>query len=432
MNRGNIEPRFPIQSKLSAETETLQTTGTDTLNSAYIEAGTGEFWRANAALFAAAFSTFALLYCVQPLLPELARVFRVGPTASSLALSIPTAGLGIGIMLGGSISEISGRKSVMCASLIASATLTVAAAAAPNWLLFLVARALAGFALSGLPAVAMAYVSEEFHPNASGLAMGLYIGGTGIGGMTGRLIAGFLTDEFSWRWALGGIGGLSLCLSVLFLAMLPASRHFTAHEPSVKELLATAKSHLRDPGLIRLYVMGFLLMGSNVSLFNYIAFRLVAPPYRLSQTAVGLIYLVYFFGVASSPWAGHLAGRRGSRAVLWVMVTIMLGGVIVSLAHPLWIVLAGFSVISFGFFGAHTVASAWIGRRAGTGKALAASLYLFFYYAGASILGTATGKAWTDEGWLGVGMSIIVVLAIGSVVSVRMRKMPEMQASAAE
>jgi len=409
----------------------LHSTNTGDWSSAYIEAGTGEFWRANVALFAAAFSTFALLYCVQPLLPELARVFRVSPTASSLALSIPTAGLGIGLLIGGSISEILGRKSVMCTSLIASAALTIAAAMAPNWPLFLVARALAGFALSGLPAVAMAYVSEEFHPNASGLAMGLYIGGTGLGGMTGRLIAGFLTDAFSWRWALGDIGGIALCSSVLFLALLPRSRHFRAHEPSVTELLATAKSHLHDRVLLRLYLMGFLLMGSNVSVFNYITFRLVAPPYRLSQSAVGLIYLVYVFGIASSPMAGHLAGRRGSRAVLWVMVVAMLSGVMITLAHPLWIVLAGFSLISFGYFGAHTVASAWIGRRAGSGKALAASLYLFFYYAGASILGTATGKAWTNAGWPGVAASIILVLGIGTAVSVRMRKMPEMQTSGA-
>ncbi|MGA9883960.1 MAG: MFS transporter [Candidatus Acidiferrales bacterium] len=405
----------------------MQPSHTRDLSPAFIEAGTGEFWRSNVALFAAAFSTFALLYCVQPLLPVLARVFRVSPMASSLALSIPTAGLGIGLIVGGSISEIWGRKSVMCASLLASGALTIAAAVAPTWPLFLIARALCGFALSGLPAVAMAYVSEEFHPNASGLAMGLYIGGTGLGGMTGRLIAGFLTDAFSWRWAIGGIGGIALCLTVLFITLLPTSRHFTAHEPSVTELLATAKGHLHDRGLILLFVMGFLLMGSNVSVFNYIAFRLVAPPYHLSPSAVGLIYLVYIFGVGSSPLAGQWAGRLGSRAVLWVMVTIMLGGVIITLAQPLWIVLAGFSVISFGYFGAHTVASAWIGRRAGTGKALAASLYLFFYYAGASILGTATGKAWADAGWPGVAASIILVLGIGTVVSVGMRKMPETQ-----
>jgi len=403
---------------------------TDTAGSSFIDAGTGTFWRANIALFSAAFATFAMLYCVQPLLPVLAERFRVTPTASSLALSIPTAALGIGIILASSVSEVSGRKHIMCWSLVIAAVLTLASAIATTWPLFLIARGLAGLALSGLPAVAMAYVSEEFNPRAGGLAMGLYIGGTGIGGMTGRLLAAFLSDVGSWRWALGAIGGISLILSVLFWLLLPASRQFRPHEPSLRELKATGVGHLKDSGLLRLYVMGFLLMGSQVSLFNYVTFRLMARPYSLSQTVVGVIFLVYVFGTASSAWAGNLAGR-GSRNVLWITTAIMLGGVGISLARPLWMVIASLAVICFGFFGAHTVASAWIGRRAKEGKALASSLYLFFYYAGASILGTTTGKAWTGAGWAGVAAAIGVVLAIGVVVSVRLRRLPGLQLSSA-
>lgn len=404
---------------------------TDTAGSSFIDAGTETFWRANIALFSAAFATFAMLYCVQPLLPVLAERFHVTPTASSLALSIPTAALGIGIILASSVSEVSGRKHIMCWSLVIAAVLTLASAIATTWPLFLIARGLAGLALSGLPAVAMAYVSEEFNPKAGGLAMGLYIGGTGVGGMSGRLLAAFLSDVGSWRWALGAIGGISLILSVLFWLLLPPSRQFRPHEPSPRELVATGVGHLKDSGLLRLYVMGFLLMGSQVSLFNYITFRLMARPYLLSQTVVGLIFLVYVFGVGSSAWAGNLAGR-GSRNVLWITTAIMLGGVGISLARPLWLVITSLAVICFGFFGAHTVASAWIGRRAKEGKALASSLYLFFYYAGASILGTATGKAWTGAGWAGVAAAIGVTLAIGLVASVRLRRLPGLQLSRAE
>lgn len=403
---------------------------TDTAGSSFIDAGTRTFWRANIALFSAAFATFAMLYCVQPLLPVLAERFRVTPTASSLALSIPTAALGIGIILASSISEVSGRKHIMCWSLVIAAALTLASAVATTWPEFLIARGLAGLALSGLPAVAMAYVSEEFNPKAGGLAMGLYIGGTGVGGMTGRLVAAFLSDVGSWRWALGAIGGISLILGVLFWLLLPSSRQFRPHEPSLRELVATGVGHLKDSGLLRLYVMGFLLMGSQVSLFNYITFRLMARPYLLSQTVVGLIFLVYVAGVGSSAWAGNLAGR-GSRNVLWITTAIMLGGVGISLSRPLWMVIASLAVICFGFFGAHTVASAWIGRRAKEGKALASSLYLFFYYAGASILGTTTGKAWTGAGWAGVAAAIGVTLAIGVVVSVRLRRLPGLQLSSA-
>jgi len=391
---------------------------------AYIEAGTGAFWGASLALFSAAFSTFALLYCIQPLLPVLARVFRVSPTVSSLSLSIPSAGIGIGIVLASSVSEVTGRKTIMFWSLAVSSVLTLVAAVAPTWTLFLSARALTGLALSGLPAVAMAYVSEEFHPKASGLAMGLYIGGTGLGGMTGRLVAGFLTDAFSWRAAVGVIGAIGLLSCVLFWLFLPASRHFVAHEPAVSKLVETGARHLKDPGLLRLYCVGFLIMGANVSLFNYIGFRLVEPPYRLSQSAVGLVFLVYLLGVASSPWSGAMAGRRSSSEVLLLTLTILLGGVVVSLAQPLWIVIAAFGAISFGFFGAHTVASAWIGRRAREGKALASSLYLFFYYAGASVLGTATGKAWTEIGWIGVAASIAAAIVVALIVSWSLRGLP--------
>lgn len=398
----------------------------------HILRGTGAFWLANVALFAAAFSTFALLYCVQPLLPVLARAFAVSPTISSLALSIPTACLGVGIVVASSFSEVLGRKQIMLWSLVASSLLSFAAALAPTWTLFLIARAFSGIALSGLPAVAMAYVAEEFDPSASGLAMGLYIGGTGLGGMTGRLLAAVLTDSFSWRWAIGVIGAIALGSSVLLGALLPASRHFRPHEPAIAKLFATAKNHLRDPGLLRLYVVGFLIMGGNVSLFNYIAFRLLAAPYRLSQSEVGLVFLVYLTGVASSAWAGELVGRRGSRNVLAWMVAIMLAGVLITLGQLLWIVIAGFALISFGFFGAHTVASSWIGDRAFEAKALASSLYLLFYYAGASILGTITGKAWMAIGWFGVAASIVIALIAALGVSIRLQTLPRLRQPASD
>jgi YNFM family putative membrane transporter len=55
-------------------------------------------------------------------------------------------------------------------------------------------RALAGLTLGGVPAGAMAYLSEEMHAKAIGLAMGLYISGNALGGMSGRLVTGAVTD----------------------------------------------------------------------------------------------------------------------------------------------------------------------------------------------------------------------------------------------
>ena len=77
---------------------------------------------------------------------------------------------------------------------------------------------LIGITLSGLPAVAMAYVSEEVDPKSIGLAMGLFIGGNAIGGMAGRIIGGVLTDLGSWRLAVGLIGAIGLVVGACRLA----------------------------------------------------------------------------------------------------------------------------------------------------------------------------------------------------------------------
>ena len=191
---------------------------------AFIERGTRAFVQTNLALFAAGFATFALIYCVQALLPEFSAAFGVSAAASSLALSLTTGAMAFCLLVASALADAWGRKQLMTTSLLASAVLTVAAAAAPRWGELLALRALTGVAISGLPAVAMAYVSEEMHPKSIGLAMGLYIGGSGLGGMSGRLIVGVVADVAGWRAAMLAIGLLGLACGLVFWRSLPAGR----------------------------------------------------------------------------------------------------------------------------------------------------------------------------------------------------------------
>ena len=69
-----------------------------------IHQGTPEFRRTNLALFSAGFATFALLYCVQPLMPVFAREFHVKAAQSSLTLSLTTGLLAPAMMVAGSWS----------------------------------------------------------------------------------------------------------------------------------------------------------------------------------------------------------------------------------------------------------------------------------------------------------------------------------------
>ena len=178
----------------------------EAVESGFIERGQRGYRPTMLALFLGAFSTFVLLYCVQPLMPILSDAFGIDAATSSLSLSVSTGMLAIGLLITGPISDAVGRKSVMTIALLAASTCTLLAAVMPNWTGILVMRALAGLSLSGLCAVAMTYLNEEIHPRYVGLSMGLYISGNSIGGMSGRLISGVMVDWVPWRWTLATIG----------------------------------------------------------------------------------------------------------------------------------------------------------------------------------------------------------------------------------
>lgn len=386
-----------------------------------IRIGSPAFGRTSAALFAAGFATFALLYCVQPLLPMFSASFGVGAAGASLALSLTTGLLAASMLVAGVLSESWGRKPMMVGSLLLSALLALFSAHLPHWQAFLATRALMGVALSGLPAVAMAYVGEEMHPRSLSSAMGLYVAGTGLGGMAGRLLTGLLTDWWGWRNAMLAMGMIALVCVVMLWRWLPASRHFNRRPLRLKPLIGTYGRHARDDVLPWLFAEGFLLMGAFVTIYNYAGYRLIAPPYLLSQTGIGLIFSVYLFGILCSAGIGSLSARVGRRTLLSAMIVAMALGVALTHAHGLVAIVSGIAILTAGFFGAHSTVSAWVGARVATGKAQASSLYLFAYYMGSSVLGSLGGWFWGESGWAGVEAMALALLATALIVARRLR-----------
>jgi YNFM family putative membrane transporter len=379
-----------------------------------LERGTHAYWRASLALLFAGYATFSLLYCVQPLLPAFSATFGVSPAQSSLSLSLTTAMLAFAVFAAGFVSEGWSRHKLMTASLTASSLLTLAVAFTPQWHTLLLLRALEGLALGGVPAVAMAYLAEEVHPDGLGLAMGLYVGGTAIGGMAGRVITGIVADLFSWRVSVGTIAVLGILAMLAFRALLPPSRHFVPRRGlSFAHHRGALLRHLAWPSLRLLFLMGFVLMGSFVTLYNYIGYRLLAPPFQLSQAAIGGIFVVYLTGVVASPWSGRMADTFGRSRVLTGGLVVMLIGVALTMLHSLAAIAGGIACFTFGFFAGHSVASGWVGRLAKEAKGQAAALYLLAYYLGSSIVGSYGGRIWTSFAWPGVAGLVAVLLLTG-------------------
>ncbi|MDR7143633.1 MFS transporter [Rhizobium sp. BE258] len=378
----------------------------------YLTRGTASYRRASLALFLSGFSTFSLLYCVQPLLPVFASEFAVSPAESSLALSLSTGFLAIAIVCAAAVSEGLGRRSLMSISLIGASLLTIAAAFSPDWHLLLVLRGMQGFVLGGVPAVAMAYLAEEIDPKGLGATMGLYVGGTAFGGMSGRVLTGIFAEYLSWRPAMALMGTIGLAAAIGFILLLPASRNFvrrSGFDPRFH--LRAWIGHLRNPALPVVFAIAFLAMGSFVTIYNYAGFRLVAPPYELTQTELGLIFTVYMFGIGASSIGGILGDRFGHFAVLLTGLAVTAAGSAMTLSASLPVIILGIIVLTSGFFMSHSIASGLVGKLAKDTKGHASSLYMLAYYVGSSVMGSAGGWFFSAEGWSAVVFFTLAMLA---------------------
>jgi MFS transporter, YNFM family, putative membrane transport protein len=377
--------------------------------------------RVRLGLFAAGLATFALLYVPQPLLPELSRAFGASPAAASLAMSAGTFALAIAIIPVSSLSEVRGRREVMTVSVIAAAVLGLIAPLSPNLPALIGIRVLQGLALAGVPATAMAYLAEEVDRADLGRAMGLYIAGNAIGGLSGRVVAGILAEHGGWRVAMAGVSGLALACAVAFAVLLPRSSFFTPSPPRLRVLGATLASNLADTRLLRLYLIGFALMGAFVTVYNYLTFRLSAAPFGLSASVIGALFTVYLAGTWSSTLAGRLADRAGRRVVLAVGAAVAIGGVALTLPSSLALIVAGLVALTAGFFAAHSVASGWVGGLAPVAPAQASALYLCLYYIGSSVAGSAGGIFYAHGGWplTAAFAAALLAIAMASAVSLR-------------
>ncbi len=389
-----------------------------------LAAGSAAHRSAKWALFVGGFSVFAMFYGPQPLLPLFAAEFRLTAAQASGVLSATAGAMAMGLIPAGLLAQRFGPKPVMLAAIVLGALCSLLCAVAPDHASLIALRALLGLGLAGLPAVASAWLAEELDPAALGQAVGLIIAGNAAGGMSSRLVCGVLADHGNWRAAFAGLGALGAIAAFEFWRSLPASRRHRPRPLHPRHALADLRAVFRERGLLPLFGLALLLMGSFVSFYNYLGFRLVQAPFGLSHGAIGAIFLLYVVGMISSPWAGRQADRRGSSRVLAAMLALCAAGLALTLAPALPVIIAGVALFTFGFFAAHSVASSWVGRLAHRSKALAAAVYLTAYYLGASAMGWLGGHAWAAGAWPGV-LGFLGLLWLGCAgLALRLARLP--------
>lgn len=387
-------------------------------------AGSRGYRRVTAALYGAGLASFAAMYCTQALLPAFSTYYRITPAIAALSVSLTTGVLALSVIPASVLSERYGRVTVMLTSGVVASLIGLALPFSPSLGVMLVGRALHGVALAGIPAVAMAFLAEEVHASSLGSAMGRYIAGTTVGGLTGRIVPSLVVDVSNWRVALLACSVMTLAGTAVFAMLVPRSQFFTPKSATVRSTVRTVAGHLRNPVLLKLFALGFALMGAFVTVYNYLGYRLTAPPFGLSPSVVGLLFVLYLAGTWTSVAAGRLADRRGRAFVLGGALPITATGLLLTVPHSVAAVIVGLAVFTGGFFAAHTVASGWVGAVARRNRAEASALYLFSYYLGGSVAGVFGGLVYCAGGWPAtvgfvgalvlVGAALTVLLASGA------------------
>lgn len=357
-----------------------------------------QFRRVILAMVAAGLASFNALYCTQALLPLFSETFHVSPATSSLTVSAITGMLALTIIPASILSERYGRKTIIICSTIAATVLGIALPFAPNITTLILLRAVQGLVIAGVPATAMTYLSEEVHPRHVAKVMGLYVAGTSIGGLSGRLIPSFVADIAQWKIALGTTVAFAILFAFVTAWALPSQRRFRPKELHIRSELSAMRRHWSDPCLAGMFVLAFLFMGSFVSLYNFFGYRLMEH-FHLSESLTGSVFLLYLSGTWSATQTSSLISRVGRARALGLVVAAMLLGLIIMLSPELITTILGALLFTAGFFAAHSVAATWVGLAATSNRAEASSMYLFTYYLGSSIMGWVSGVIFHLYGW---------------------------------
>jgi MFS transporter, YNFM family, putative membrane transport protein len=353
--------------------------------------------RLQIAMLAAGLGAFSMLYSTQALLPSIGTSFGVGPTASSLTVAFTSGLVGLTVLPMSDLAERLGRTRMMTTALTIACVGVAAGAVCATFVELLFSRVVVGLALAGVVAVAMGHIGDEVAPAASGKAIGLYVSGTSLGGLIGRVIPAGVESVSDWRWSLVALGLAGAACTVLFARLIPPSRPWPAQRP--RPGFSAIRAHLSDWGIVRLCGAGLLLMGGFVACYNYMTYRLADAPFNLPKSLIGLIFIVYLSGTVASTVAANFSAKVGRSPILYISLALALVGLLVTIPDHLWSIIIGLTLFTVGFFGCHSIASAWVATRARTNKSHASALYLTAYYAGSSIGGTAIGVAWNSGGW---------------------------------
>lgn len=368
------------------------------------------------ALFLAGFASFVLIFSPQAFLAAISTDLDVSPGTAAGTVSAAALGVAVGVLGWAGISDRTGRVRAMRWSLLAGVTLAAIVPVLPTIELILAVRFLEGVLVGAAPAVGMAHIAERVSGPAAVRAAGTFIAGNTFGGLVGRLLSGAAAEVGGWRLAFltSTVAAALAAAAFLYLTRGPS----TGRPAPAASIRAGAVANLRDPFMVTLYLLGFLLMGSFGVVYNFLGYHLQEQPFGLSAAVASSVFLVYLAGTLAASRSGLLAARLGTTGALLAGIAAMLCSLAAMASSSLVLTIGGLILFTVGCFTAHPLASGLTGRSARTGRSQATALYQIAWLSGISVFGWLGGIFFASGGWgatlrLVAGMCVVAVLLAG-------------------
>lgn len=362
-----------------------------------------------------------------PAFPELTEDLGAGPASVQLTLTGMLAGLAVGQLVIGPLSDAFGRRRPLLTGLVVHAVASLLCAVAPTVQVLAAVRVLQGFAGAAISVVALATVRDLFSGIAVARTMSRLMLVIGLAPIIAPSLGGFILEVTDWRGIFVVLAGAAVLLvGVAFVGLretLPVERR---RSPRVGATLRTYRSLLADRTFVALVLMGGLMFAS---IFAYVsgASFVLQDGFGLSERAFGLAFGANALGLTVLSQLNPVLLRRlhqvdvltGAMVVSALAATalVVIGaagvGGLPGVLVPLFVVLgaAGLAIPN-----TPSLALNRHGEAAGTASALLGFTQFGIGAAVAPLVGLAGSTTATSMGVVMLGVTGLALLLLLSVV----------------
>ena len=346
----------------------------------------------------AGYCAFINLYSPQSILPLLSEEFHASAAEISTIITVSTLAVALTAPFTGAVADVLGRKRVIVAAMFVLVVPTLMVGLSTSLSAIVFWRAVQGLVLPPIFAVTVAYIGDEWPTKEATTAAGIYSSGSSLGGFSGRLVTGVIADLIGWRAGFAVLAGIAAAGAVAVLFLLPHERHFVRSDG----LLASGRQmlgHFRNSQLVATYAVGFGVLFNFICTFTFVSFHLAAPPYSLSASWLGAIFVTYLVGSALTPWIGWAVGKFGRRQFMVAVIALWLVGIALTLAPSLPLIVVGLALGAGCGLICQAVSTGYVTITAKAGRSSAVGLYVTSFYLGGSVGAAAGALAWTLGRW---------------------------------